>query len=138
MQTITIQTSHKTEVIRVTDLLADMVRDVEEGLAFFSVPHTTAALILCEDDDELRDDLIKVAQKILAPMRPFKHIRKNNPNAEAHIFSALAGTSLVMAIENGRFNLGTYQNILLLELDGPKSREIRCKVIKAHQNDLSG
>ena len=130
MQTITIQTDHKTEVIRVTDHLATMVTHVSDGLAFFSVPHTTAALIMCEDDDELRDDLVKVAQNIFADMRPFRHIRKNNPNAEAHIFSALAGTSLVVAVENSAFDLGTYQNILLLELDGPKSREIRCKIIE--------
>ena len=137
MQTITIQTAQKTQVLRVTDQLAELVRDVNDGLAFLSVPHTTAALILCEDDPELRDDLVKVAQKILAPLRPFKHIRKNNPNAEAHILSALAGTSLVIAVENGAFDLGTYQNILLLEMDGPKSRDIRCKVIKSHQSDPS-
>ena len=130
MQKIVVQTDHKTQVIRVTDQLAEMAKNTADGLAFFSVPHTTAALILCEDDDELRDDLVKTAQKILVPLRPFKHIRKNNPNAEAHIFSALAGTSLVIAVEDGALDLGTYQNILLLELDGPKSREIRCKVIE--------
>ena len=59
MQTITVQTNHKTEVIRVTELLADMVTEVIDGLAFFNVPHTTAALILCEDDAELRDDLVE-------------------------------------------------------------------------------
>ena len=87
MQTITIHTEHKTQVIRVTDQLAEMVADIADGLAFFNVPHTTAALIMCEDDDELRDDLVKVAQNILAEMRPFRHIRKNNPNAEAHILA---------------------------------------------------
>ena len=129
MKTATIQTSQKTEVIDVTRQLAVMIDPVAEGLAHFSLPHTTAALIVCEDDAELREDIVKVAQTLLADLRPFKHRRKNNPNAEAHILSALAGTSLVLAIENGQLMLGTYQNILLLELDGPKTRSIQCTLI---------
>jgi secondary thiamine-phosphate synthase enzyme len=126
MQQIDIATSKKTEVLNVTAQLAAMIGPVEQGLAHYSLPHTTAALILCEDDEELREDIVKVAETLLADLRPFKHIRKNNPNAEAHIFSALAGTSLVVSIAQGQLVLGTYQNILLLEMDGPKTRQISC------------
>jgi secondary thiamine-phosphate synthase enzyme len=129
MKSATIQTSKKTEVVDVTSQLRAMVDPVKQGLAHFSVPHTTAALIVCEDDDELREDIVRVADSLLADLRPFKHRRKNNPNAEAHILSALAGTSLVLAIDNGQLVLGTYQNILLLEMDGPKARELQCTTI---------
>ena len=129
MKAATIQTSKKTEVIDVTAQLTVMVDAVTQGLAHFSVPHTTAALIVCEDDEELREDIVRVLETLLADLRPFKHRRKNNPNAEAHILSALAGTSLVLAIENGELLLGTYQNILLLEMDGPKARELQCMTI---------
>lgn len=129
MKTITLQTTHKTEVISVTAQLADLIGEVQEGLAYFSTPHTTAALFLCEDDAELREDIIKTAEQMYAPLRPFKHIRNNNPNTEAHLFSAMMGTSVVVAISGGKLDLGTYQNLLFVELDGPKKREIRCKVI---------
>ena len=129
MNAATIQTSQKTEVMNVTDQLSQMIGDVNDGIALFSLPHTTAALIVCEDDDELREDLVRVAEAMLADLRPFKHRRKNNPNAEAHILSAMAGTSVMLAIENGQLVLGNYQNILLLEMDGPKQREIRCTTI---------
>jgi secondary thiamine-phosphate synthase enzyme len=131
IRTITIQSSHKTEVINVTEQLAALIGDVQHGLAHFNVPHTTAALIVCEDDAELRDDLVRAVENLLADVRPFKHARQSNPNAEAHIISALSGPTLVLAIENGRLDLGTYQNALLLEMDGPRRREIRCMVLAA-------
>jgi thiamine phosphate synthase YjbQ (UPF0047 family) len=58
------------------------------------------------------------------------HIRNNNPNTEAHVLSAFAGTGVTVAIEKGEPDLGTYQNILLLEMDGPKKREVRCKIMR--------
>ena len=128
---ITLSTRAKTEVINVTDQLAALVNGLTNGIALFYTPHTTAALLVCEDDEELRRDLVRVAEEWLKGLRPFAHTRNNNPNAEAHIFSAFGGTSLTVALENGRLDLGKYQNILLLEMDGPKEREIRCQVVGA-------
>jgi len=129
ISSITIQTTKRTEVIDVTGQLSAFLGGVRSGIALFNVPHTTAALIICEDDAELREDIIKVAETWLHDLRPFKHIRKNNPNTEAHIMSAAFGTSVILAVEAGRLQLGTYQNVLLLELDGPKARVIQAKVI---------
>lgn len=126
---IQIETKDHIAVINITEKLAQMVAEVSDGLAFFYVPHTTATLLMCEDDAELRNDLVRVAENWLANCRPFSHIRKNNPNAEAHILSAFGGHGLTVAVEAGRPDLGAYQNIFLLELDGPKTREVRCKVI---------
>lgn len=129
VQKITIQTSQRTEVINITPQLVALVPAGATGLAHFSVPHTTAALLVCEDDDELRADLVKAGENLLADLRPFQHRRKNNANAEAHIVSAFCGTTLTLAAIDGQLDLGTYQNILLLELDGPKEREVRCLVM---------
>lgn len=126
---IEVQTQCHTEVINVTLQLADLVSGLSTGLALFYTPHTTVALLVCEDDPELRTDLETVAEQMLAGLRPFSHIKNNKPNAEAHIFSALFGTSLIIPIVDGQLDLGTYQNILLLEMDGPKTRQIRCQLI---------
>ena len=126
---ICVQTDQKTEVINVTEKISGMVRKEFDGLALFFVPHTTATLLMCEDDDELRDDIVRTVDKWLSNCQPFSHFRNNSPNAEAHILSAFGGNGITVAIENGKINLGKYQNILLLEMDGPKKREIRCKFI---------
>jgi secondary thiamine-phosphate synthase enzyme len=125
-----IETTRPIEALNVTEHLAALIGGVEEGLAFFYIPHTTASLLLCEDDDELRADLERTAELWLAGCRPFAHIRNNNPNSEAHILSAFGGAGVTLAVEGGKLDLGAYQNVLLLEMDGPKRRELRCKVIQ--------
>jgi secondary thiamine-phosphate synthase enzyme len=126
---VTVPTPAERAVVDVTEQCRSLIGDAQSGLAFFYIPHTTAALILCEDDDALRDDLVRMSATWLTDSRPFRHIRNNNPNTEAHILSAFGGASVLVAVEGGALDLGAYQHILLLEMDGPKPRELRCKVI---------
>jgi secondary thiamine-phosphate synthase enzyme len=129
MTEIRVQTERKTQILNVTERLSVLLEDLDDGIALFFLPHTTAALIISEDDDELRNDFEKVSRTWLEHLRPFEHIRGNNPNAESHILSAFAGTSIAVGVSQGKLELGPYQNILLLEMDGPKKRSIRCKFI---------
>ncbi len=129
MKEIEVVTEDSLQVIDVTDLVAELVAGTEDGMAFVSIPHTTAALILSEDDGELRRDIIRVARRWLQDCGPFEHIKKNNPNTVAHVLSSFAGTSLPIGISRRKLDLGTYQRILLLELDGPKTRTIRCRLL---------
>ena len=124
MKKTIIETTRKVEVLNVTAHVGEIARAAGEGVILLSVPHTTAALLLCEDDDELRADLVKVAENWLAQLEPFSHRRKNNPNAAAHILSAFGGSQLILSVTEGAPELGTYQQVLLLEMDGPKKREI--------------
>lgn len=129
MKQIEVVTQEPLQAIDVTDRVAELVTAAGDGIAFVSVPHTTAALLLSEDDEKLRRDIIRVAQRWLQDCGPFEHIRKNNPNTVAHVLSSFAGTSLTIGISKGKLELGTYQRILFLELDGPKSRTIRCRTL---------
>jgi secondary thiamine-phosphate synthase enzyme len=129
MPTVKVQTESKISIVNVTDIVREQVADIAEGIAIITVPHTTCALIISEDDQQLREDFIKVCERWLEDLRPFKHIRRNNPNTEAHILSAFGGTSVLLAIDKGDLQLGNFQNILLLELDGPKTRKINCRFL---------
>jgi secondary thiamine-phosphate synthase enzyme len=131
-KTLKIQTTKNKEVIDVTQEAKAMASGARSGLAFFYLPHTTATLLMCEDDEALRDDLIRTAERWLKDSGPFRHTRKNNPNAEAHILSAFGGHGVVVAVKEGQLDLGTYQNLLLLELDGPKERDLRCCVVTSN------
>ena len=131
MSQITVATKQKTQVIDLTAQCQSIIGNVKNGLAVFHLMHTTAGLILCEDDAELREDLLKVADNWLRDLGPFQHARRSNPNAEAHILSAFAGASLTIPIVNGALALGVWQNILLLELDGPKQRTVTCMTIES-------
>lgn len=112
------------EAVNVTAVVARAAEGIGDGLLYLFVPHTTAALIVSEDDEELRDDFAVVAKQWLEDVGPFRHRRNGNPNTSAHVLSAVIGPGLWLPVRDGRLALGTYQNILLLEMDGPKERTI--------------
>lgn len=127
---VCISTNLKTQALDITATCQFMIGSASNGIAVFNVMHTTAALIVCENEADLRDDIVRVAENWLAGQRPFQHGRFSAPNAEAHITSALTGTSLTMPIADGKLLLGAWQSILLLELDGPRQRKLNCTVIE--------
>jgi secondary thiamine-phosphate synthase enzyme len=122
MSHLTVATERSIQAIDLTDRLTD--RRWPDGVLLLSVPHTTAALIIGEADPEMLQDYERVARDWFAPWEPFKHHKNDNPNAAAHLVSSLAGTQLVLRVTDGALVLGTYQRIVLLELDGPKARRV--------------
>lgn len=122
MHAIHVATERAIQAVDLTDRLVEA--RWPDGFLLLSVPHTTAALILGEADPEMLDDYERVARELFAPWEPFKHHRNDNPNAAAHLVSSLAGTQLLLPVQDGRLALGTYQRIVFLELDGPKARSI--------------
>ena len=128
---LSISTDRKTQVLDITAACQSMVGGARNGIAVYNVMHTTAALIVCENEPDLHEDIVRVAESWLAEMRPFQHGRYGAPNAEAHITSALTGASLTIPIVDGKLHLGMWQSILLLELDGPRRRKLMCTVMES-------
>jgi secondary thiamine-phosphate synthase enzyme len=126
MISLSVQSDRKEQIVNITEELRKMVSalGIASGLAVVSVPHTTAGVFISEDDAELREDLLSVARGLLSQVRPFKHRKNNNPNAEAHIVSSLLGSRVVIPVLANELHMGAYQNILFLELDGPKKRSV--------------
>jgi secondary thiamine-phosphate synthase enzyme len=124
MRKIEVVTERSVQALDVTDRITGQAWP--DGWLILSVPHTTAALIIGENDPEMLEDYEKVALQLPAPFEPFKHHRNDNPNAAAHVISSLAGTQLILPVEASEVVLGTWQRIIFIELDGPKTRTIMC------------
>jgi secondary thiamine-phosphate synthase enzyme len=122
MRTLSVESTRAIEAIDITDRLT--AEGWPDGWLVVSVPHTTAALIVGEADAEMLSDYERIAAELFAPYEPFRHHKNDNPNAAAHLVSSLAGTQLLLPVRGGRLDLGTYQRIVLLELDGPKRRRV--------------
>jgi len=125
-EVLSISTKSKTQVVNVTSEVQDRIGSWADSIALLQIPHTTAALIVSEDDDDLRADLARFLKVWLATSRPFTHSRNANPNAEAHISSSMLGSSVLVPVLGGRLQLGRWQQLLLIEMDGPKERSIAC------------
>jgi secondary thiamine-phosphate synthase enzyme len=121
----TVETTKKLEVVNITQDVQECLPPEAEGLCVVYGPHTTMAVVIGETEADLVEDYGRVMETWLAPSRPFKHCAHNNPNAEAHIFGALHGCSVLVPVEGGKLSLGQWQNILLFEGDGPRQRKVR-------------
>jgi len=119
---IRIESARRIEARDVTDLLLAQV--LPDGFAWCATQHTTAALLVCEGDPDMLLDIERTAEGLFAPFEPFQHRRNNNPNAAAHLVSSAFGTQLVFPVVDGRIQLGPWQRVVFLELDGPRQRTI--------------
>ncbi len=125
-----IKTSKRTEAI---DITREVDRSVEKsgikkGICLIFLPHATAALILEESESGLIDDIERMAQKIFPRGAGYQHDRVDD-NADSHLASGFIGQSRVYPIKDGTVVRGTWQNPILLELDGPRRREISVTII---------
>lgn len=124
-----IKTQNKREVVDITDLINQEIQvlNIQKGICHLFLLHTTAALTTADLDPGGTDiDYLEAFEKII-PKINFRH--PHNPaHMPSHVLSSLIGTSLVLPIENGRLLLGTWQRVVLIEFEGPRSREIilRC------------
>lgn len=118
------------QLIDITDKVEGIIREskVKDGLVLVFVPHSTAGIVLTENEPGLKEDWLQVLKKIVSDF-DFLHNRIDN-NADSHILSGLLGQGKTLIIESGQLIRGTWQQIFLVELDGPRSRRIVVKIIK--------
>lgn len=124
----TVKTGGQVSVENVTELVQkELTRSsIVNGLALISVPHTTCAVAINEDERGLKEDIGRVAQALLEPLareRAFQHDCVDD-NARAHLTSILLGHSVALPVAEARLCLGTWQSVFLIEMDGPRTRSL--------------
>jgi secondary thiamine-phosphate synthase enzyme len=126
-----IETKRAKEAVDVTDRVNEVIASaqVQEGLCVLFVAHTTAALTTGEVGEGTEVDLLEVVEQIIPPIR-FRHAHDPS-HAWSHMASSLLGPSLALPVSAGRLILGTWQSVLLIELDGPRRRDIHLQLMPA-------
>ena len=105
-------------------------QDVSDGLLLVSVPHTTCAVTLNEPEPGLLDDLAQALER-LAPWRgDYAHNRGSEDNAAAHVRAALLGHQVLVPVVDGRLQVGVWQDVLLVECDGPRTRTVELRLLQ--------
>ena len=125
MQRITVKTRKKREVLDITDTVeASLHKNHSQGTGIVNlfILHTTAALTTADLDPGTDLDMLDAFEAMIPKLR-YRH--PHNPtHVPDHILSALIGTSVALPFERGQILLGTWQRIVLIELDGPREREL--------------
>lgn len=124
MQRFTVKTRRKKEVLDITDLVEEQLAGAEtiSGVCHLFVLHTTAALTTADLDPGTDLDMLDAFDAMVPKLR-YRH--PHNPaHVGDHIMSAAIGTSVLLPFENKQLVLGTWQRVVLIEFDGPRSREL--------------
>jgi secondary thiamine-phosphate synthase enzyme len=130
---LTVKTGQKTELIDITSKIQEAVsasctgKGMENGLCMIYVPHTTAAVTINESaDPDVKADIIMILNEIVPWKAGYRHMEGNSP---AHVKASLVGASELVAVENKKLLVGTWQGILFCEFDGPRIRKVHVKMM---------
>ncbi len=123
-----VKTKKRRELVDITPHVKEAIKKsgARDGLVLVFTPHSTAGVLITENESGLKKDILEVFQSITEGF-DFSHDRIDD-NASAHILSALTGQGRVFPLEEGVLQLGTWQQIFLVELDGPRERRVIVKV----------
>lgn len=120
-----VTTSERVEVIDVTaDVAKAVPAGTETGVCIGYVPHTTAGIVVNEGETRLMADIEKMLEQIVPRSESYEHDEIDD-NADAHLRATLLGESVTVPIVDNELALGTWQSILFVECDGPRTRRLQ-------------
>jgi secondary thiamine-phosphate synthase enzyme len=119
---LSIATDDRLDTVDVTAAVEDAIPAGASGTCTVFVQHTTAGIVVQENESGLREDL-ETFLGDLVPDEGWNHDRIDD-NADAHLRASLVGPSVTIPVEEGELALGTWQSILFVECDGPRSRTL--------------
>lgn len=128
MHRLSIKTRSKREVLDITDVIQEQLEKngATSGICHLLILHTTAALTTADLDPGTDLDMLDAFEAMVPKLR-YRH--PHNPaHVPDHILSALIGTSLSLPFDKKKLLLGTWQRVVLIELDGPRERELALSI----------
>lgn len=130
MKTLTIATRKKDEIVDITEHIEEQLREMkqQEGLCTLFVAHTTCAITTADLDPGTDQDLLDALRRLLPSSMKYRHPHDPSHTPD-HILSSLIGPSLTVPFVNGQLQLGTWQRVILVELDGPRRRTLHLSCI---------
>jgi secondary thiamine-phosphate synthase enzyme len=131
MQTIELNVNTATrQIVDLTPAIADFCRSLGDGLLNVFAPHATAGIALMELGSGSESDLEELLERLLPRDDRYRHRHGSRGHGADHVLPVLISPSLVVPILGGRPALGTWQSVVLVDLneDNP-SRRVRLSFI---------
>jgi len=126
-------TRTRRDYVNITREVEKVVRrsGIEEGLCLVNAMHITASVYINDAESGLIGDYDEWLEG-LAPHEPvskYRHNRTGEDNADAHLKRQVMGREVVVAVTNGRLDLGPWEQIYYGEFDGQRRKRVLVKVI---------
>ena len=130
---LTFNVPARMDFVHITPQVQDAVAEsgVKEGLCLVNAMHITASVFINDNESGLHSDYKQWLER-LAPYEPidqYKHNRTGEDNGDAHLKRQVMGREVVIAITNGRLDLGPWEAIFYGEFDGHRAKRVLIKII---------
>ena len=124
---LALTTTQPIEFIDLTETVRAWVRatGIRDGLLTITSPHTTARITLNEREEELQRDMTRFLQTLAPADGTYGHNEApvdDRHNAHSHLLGLLMPASETIPVADGELQLGGWQALFLVELDGPRAR----------------
>lgn len=118
------------KLLDLSDEVESFCRGLGDGLVHVFAPHATAGLALIETGAGSEDDLEDLLARLLPRDDRYRHAHGSPGHGADHLLPALVSPSLVLPVVDGRVALGTWQHVVLVDLndDNPR-RKVRLSFI---------
>jgi secondary thiamine-phosphate synthase enzyme len=125
-----LRSQKRIEIINVSPQVRQVVgrSGIKDGIILVYSLHTTTGLYVNQSERNLESDLEVFLEKLVPQQNNYKHNAIDN-NADAHLRAILLGNQVTLPLTGGDLDLGVWQSILFVELDGPRRRAFVTKVI---------
>lgn len=118
-KTIILNTNKNFEIIDITSKINDLI-DIDNGIISVFSRHSTTAIVVNENEQGLLNDLEFTLDNLIDDKFTYQHDRIDD-NARSHLKSFILSSSECLPIRNSRLDLGTWQSVFFIELDGPRN-----------------
>ncbi|CAG9462402.1 unnamed protein product [Pedinophyceae sp. YPF-701] len=147
---VELETKFGIALFDITPQIREAVKEaaVAHGTVHVVSRHTTTAVTINEMEDRLIDDVRQWCLKMAPPTHPYLHndihLRDGPPdwpggneawraqepiNAHSHLLSMMLGNTASIPVVGGDLVIGTWQSVILVELDGPRTRTVGVQVV---------
>ena len=121
---IQVETTDRLDVVDITEDVEDRVpSDVEHGVCTVFVKHTTAGVVVNEAEQRLLGDVESYLRDVVPHDNGYAHDALDG-NADSHLRALLLDESASVPVRGGSLDLGTWQSVLLVDCDGPRTRSV--------------
>jgi len=124
-------TQRREEFVNITPEVEKAVRKsgVKEGLCLVNAMHITASVFINDDEPGLHQDFMEWVEKLAPYGKGYAHNLGGEDNGDSHLKRTIMGREVVVAITNGKLDLGPWEQIFYGEFDGRRRKRVLIKII---------
>ena len=124
-------TKNRMEFINITNEVEKLVKrsNIKEGIVLVNAMHITSSVFINDEETGLKEDFKEWLHKLVDTKKSYEHNLTGEDNAYAHLMRTIMGRETVVAVTNNKLDLGPWEQIFYLELDGQRKKKVLVKII---------